>query len=200
MHALLVVAHPSSKGFVRVLADAYGNILKNKGHSVEVLDLYMPDNQQEYLHFEIPSETKCDGVNLNPMQQKIAKADHIAFFHPLWWGGMPAPLKNFIDVNFASGFAFRYVPGGAVGLLKGKTARVVVTGGAAPWLYWCLGMPFAIVWNLFILFYCGIRPRMFTYIGPKFGRVADAKLQQWIRKIEKKAEKEGDFWNKKKGN
>ncbi|MFN7160587.1 MAG: NAD(P)H-dependent oxidoreductase [Candidatus Gracilibacteria bacterium] len=197
MHALLVIAHPSSKGFVRVLADAYKLKLEEAGHTVELLDLYKKESQEPYLSFEIPSETKADPEHLTPMQEKINNAQHLAFFHPLWWGGMPAPLKNFVDRNFASGFAFKYTKWGAQGLLKGKTGRVIVTGGGSPWKYLCIGMPFAVVWNLFILFYCGVWPRMFEYIGPKFGRVPEEKLQKWIRRIEKKAENEAKYWIRK---
>jgi NAD(P)H dehydrogenase (quinone) len=43
------------------------------------------------------------------MQQKITWADELIFVFPIWWGSMPAVMKNWIDVNFLGGFAFRYL-------------------------------------------------------------------------------------------
>lgn len=54
-------------------------------------------------------------------------ADELVFVFPIWWGDAPAILKNFIDCNFHSGFAFRYENGRPIGLLKGKSARIIAT-------------------------------------------------------------------------
>jgi putative NADPH-quinone reductase len=35
-------------------------------------------------------------------QQKIAWADRLVFFFPLWWMDAPAILKNFLDMNLTS--------------------------------------------------------------------------------------------------
>jgi len=42
------------------------------------------------------------------LQKKMSKADEYIFIFPVWWGGMPAILKNFFDTNLSSGFAFEY--------------------------------------------------------------------------------------------
>jgi putative NADPH-quinone reductase len=61
------------------------------------------------------------------IQEKILAANELVFIFPIWWGDAPAILKNFIDCNFHSGFAFRYENGKSVGLLKGKSARIIAT-------------------------------------------------------------------------
>ena len=50
---------------------------------------------------------------------KIKEADEIVFCFPVWWGDAPAILKNWLDYNFTSGFAFKYDPIGVIKLLKG---------------------------------------------------------------------------------
>ena len=32
--------------------------------------------------------------------EKIKKADHLVWIHPVWWGGLPALMKSFIDQIF----------------------------------------------------------------------------------------------------
>lgn len=71
------------------------------------------------------------------VQKLLSEYDEYAFFFPVWWGGMPAILKNFFDINFSSGFAFRFVPGKAFPdkLLLGKSAKVFYHCDAPSLLY-----------------------------------------------------------------
>ncbi|WP_373440055.1 NAD(P)H-dependent oxidoreductase, partial [Metamycoplasma equirhinis] len=50
-------------------------------------------------------------------------------FYPLWWGGIPAILKGYIDNVFQKGFAYKYRQNSSLWdtLLKGKTARIFST-------------------------------------------------------------------------
>ncbi len=70
-------------------------------------------------------------------QEQITRADEICFFFPLWWFDCPAILKNWFDVNYTSGFAYKYRSGKAIPekLLKGKSVRIFVTAGGPSWLY-----------------------------------------------------------------
>jgi putative NADPH-quinone reductase len=45
---------------------------------------------------------------IKTVHEKITGCDEMAFFFPVWWGGVPAILKNFFDSNLTSGFAFKY--------------------------------------------------------------------------------------------
>ncbi len=57
--------------------------------------------------------------------EKIKWADHLVWIHPVWWGGLPAITKGFIDRVFLPGFAFKYRENSVWWdrLLKGKTAH-----------------------------------------------------------------------------
>lgn len=48
----------------------------------------------------------------------------MVWFHPVWWGGLPALTKGFIDRVFTPGFAFKYRENSVWWdkLLSGKTA------------------------------------------------------------------------------
>ena len=38
----------------------------------------------------------------------VTWADHLIFIFPIWWSGMPAILKGFIDRVFVADFAYSY--------------------------------------------------------------------------------------------
>ncbi len=184
MHTLIVTAHPSTKGFTHQIAEAYKKGKESKGDTVEILDLYKTDLQQGYLKFENIREdlSQPDPVR-SAMQEKITKADNIVFIHPLWWLGSPAIMKNYIDVNFSAHFAFKYVNGRPVGLLKGKTAAVFITCDGSLWMYRCLAMPFKVIWKYPILMLCGLKVKAFEVLDKKLFRT-DAEKQAFLDKVE----------------
>jgi NAD(P)H dehydrogenase (quinone) len=70
-------------------------------------------------------------------QQKLLAADAVILQFPLWWFGMPAILKGWVDRVFAYGLAYGYRGEGnryryGDGGLKGKRAMLsVIVGGPA---------------------------------------------------------------------
>ena len=183
MKSLIVTAHPSIKGFTHRIAKAYANA---KGDS-EIMNLYDEKWQQPFLQFEDMRHFP-DNETRNRIQSKIAEAKELVFVFPLWWGTMPAILKNFFDQNFTSGFAFRYHNGKPRGLLKGKTARIFVTCDAPKWMYGIFFFPFFITISLFTLRFCGVKVVSKTIFDEK--RKADEKkLTEWIQKVEKMAKR-----------
>lgn len=75
-------------------------------------------------------------------------------------------MKNFFDVNFTSGFAYKY-SGGLIPikLLTGKRARVFVTAGGPSWFYSLILRPMKTIWWLIRMDYCGINLKSFTIFG-----------------------------------
>lgn len=168
---LIITAHPSSTGFTHAIAQVVKEKKEEICREVEILDLYNTDLNQDYLRFE-------NIQNLNPdpfrsiIQEKIMEASEIIFIHPLWWLAQPAIMKNFIDQNFTSRFAYKYIKGKRVGLLKGKTTRVYVTCDAPIWVYVLLGFPFVTMWVAGILIFCG-----FTVEGFSITRMRSLKTE-----------------------
>jgi NAD(P)H dehydrogenase (quinone) len=68
-------------------------------------------------------------------QEKVAKADALVFIYPIWWWGMPAILKGWIDRVFQVGFAYKLTDKGVVGLLRNRKALVVNTTGSSETFY-----------------------------------------------------------------
>ena len=164
MKSLIITAHPSTLGFTHRIAAEYEKGKKEKGHEVEILDLYKEENRQDYLIFEDIRNLAPD-PSVKRMQGKIDWADELVFIFPLWWYGEPAVMKNFWDKNFEARYAYRYIDGRPVGLLRGKSARVFFTSDG-PWYYqWLLLNPVKNIWWLARLRFCGIRLKTFKVLG-----------------------------------
>ncbi len=58
-------------------------------------------------------------------------ADHVVITTPMYNFGVPATLKAWIDLVCRAGLSFRYTKNGPEGLLKGKSADIVITTGGA---------------------------------------------------------------------
>ncbi len=207
MKTLIVTAHPSSKGFTHQIAEAYKKGREAKfaqlkaakandaagaadasEYSVEILDLYKTDIRQDFLRYEEKSDMAKPDAAREAMQAKIAAADNIVMIHPMWWVSPPAIMKNFIDVNFAAHFAFRYINGRPVGLLKGKTAAVFITCDGPRWLYWLIAMPFRTIWIHGILQYCGLKVKAFKLFDRKMFKTEEQQ-RAFLAKVEKIARK-----------
>lgn len=178
MKSLIILAHPSSKGFSRQIASRYAAIKKDS----EIIDLYAEEWQQSFLAFESPKNIPNNEVR-NRIQEKITEAEELVFVFPLWWGFVPAILKNFIDQNLSAGFAFIYKNGKPKGLLTGKTARIFVTCDAPKWMYAMLFFPFFTILKIGTFRFCGIKTKSVKLFDKKHKR-SDEELERWLKKVE----------------
>ena len=135
---LIIVAHPKADSFSFAMANTYKESQEKQNNHVEILDLYRDTHQQSFLSYTDINEHPADESTLY-YQEKITKADEIVFVFPYWWGSFPAIMKNFIDCNLTTNFAFKYKNSRPVGLLTNKTAKVLTTTGAPTWIYTLTG-------------------------------------------------------------
>jgi putative NADPH-quinone reductase len=170
---------PERSHFGHALAQAYRQGAEEAGSTVRTIrlsDIDMPllRSQHEWEQGPLPPV-------LQEAQDAIGWAEHLVIIYPLWLGDMPAVLKAFLEQVLRPGFAFKYSSSGmGIKLLKGKSARIVVT----------MGMP-ALVYRLYfrahslkslkrsILGFVGITPVRTTLIG-SVASSSDAKHRQWL--------------------
>ncbi len=132
MNQLVVYCHPNPNSFNHAIKEALVAALKDKGHDVRVRDLYAVDfhpvlsarDFQYYMDSRVPAEIQVE-------QDHIKWSDVITFVYPIWWTGMPAMVKGYIDRVFTEGFAYDFDADGIAGLLKEKKAFIFNTTGAA---------------------------------------------------------------------
>lgn len=130
-------------------------------------------------------------MNLEPDLEKainaIKNADHTVWIHPIWWYGIPAQMKGFIDRTFLPGITFKSHPDKAFPeqLLKGKTARIITTSDTPLWYYslW-MKSPAKNQLKKGVLEFCGVKPVKTTYIAPIKNSTEDFR-KQWIEKVRK---------------
>lgn len=188
MKTLIVTSHPSSAGFTHAIAGVIKEEREKKGAEVEIFDLYKTDLKQDFLRFENIRELAADPVR-TAIQAKITEANEIIFIHPVWWISMPAIMKNFLDQNLTSHFAYQYIDGKRHGLLKGKTTRVYVTCDMSIWLYALLGFPFVPTWVVGVLIYCGLEVKNFS-IFRMMGNRTPQGLQKHLARVKTDLDKE----------
>lgn len=185
MKTLIITAHPSSHGFTHGIADALKTERLSRAGEVEILDLYKTDIQQGFLRFEEAREMKLPDPTRDLLQAKMAWADELIFIHPLWWLSMPAIMKNFLDHNIASPFAYHYENGKRKPGLCGKQARLYITCDQSFWLYVFLGLPFIVVWVVGIFTFTGMQTDYFKVIRMMDLKVDEKKRIAMLKKIQK---------------
>ena len=192
MKILIIVAHPSSKGFSHQVATRYAAGAKSVGHEVEIFDLYKTNLRQDFVMFEDPKDWSKGADVRKKVQDKMAWADQYIIAHPLWWGGPPAILKNFLDQNLTPGFAYKhiarkYIPKRfnivPMGLLAPRTGRVFITCDGPRWFYMMIGLPFMTIWRLIVLQYCGVRIKSMTLFSQMMWH-DEAGKSRWLDKVE----------------
>jgi NAD(P)H dehydrogenase (quinone) len=127
MKYLIIIAHPNSASFSSSLIKALSEHLANAGNEVKIRNLYeigfnpvlSADDFSSFADNQTPKDIAAE-------QEYVKWAEHIIFAFPVWWGGMPAILKGYLDRVLAEGFAYEYVDNGSSGngllsYLKGST-------------------------------------------------------------------------------
>ncbi|OPA84618.1 NAD(P)H dehydrogenase [Pseudomonas fluorescens] len=178
---LVVLGHPSNTSLCSALADTYTHAAKTAGHEVRVLRL--GDRVFDPVLHDGYTQTQPLEADLQSAQSDILWATHLTFVFPIWWGGIPALMKGFIDRIFLPGFAFKYRAGKAFPdkLLHGKTAHLLVTLDTPPWYYrWFQHMPGVHQMRKATLAFCGIKPIKTLLFGPVIGSTP-AQRDRWLK-------------------
>jgi NAD(P)H dehydrogenase (quinone) len=152
MRALIVHAHAEPKSFNGALKEAAVKALRARGDEVEVSDLYAmgfnpvggPHDFQQLADPEffkygmeqtIASDRKTFAADVAAEQQKLFRADFLLFQFPLWWFGLPAILKGWVDRVFAAGLTYGGGRWYSEGVFRGKRAMLSLTTGGPPTIY-----------------------------------------------------------------
>jgi putative NADPH-quinone reductase len=157
---------PAEGHFGHAIGWTYEQGAVEGGHEVRTIDVARLDfplirTREEFMDREPPEAIVA-------AQEDIRWANHLVICYPLWLGTLPALLKGFLEQTFRYGYALDVGArsGKVRGLLKGRSARIIVT----------MGMPAAIYKYYFrahglkslaggVLGLCGIGPIRSTLIG-----------------------------------
>lgn len=120
----------------------------------------------------------------------IRAAKHVVIVTPVWWRSTPALLKGFFDRALLSGEDYRYTDRGfPQGLLKGRSARVIITSDTPPLLHRLLPDTRLRSVTRGTLAFCGFRPVRTTRFAPVRGSSAE-KRAGWLTETGRIAEQD----------
>ncbi len=178
---LIILGHPSTDSFCGAITNNYFEAATQAGREVRIVQLgalnFDPVLHEGYNQIQTLEQDLLDA------QADIMWAENMVFVFPLWWGGVPALLKGFIDRTFLPGFAFKYRQGKVFPdkLLKGRTAHLLVAMDTAPWYYkWVYWMPGLHQMRRHTLAFCGIKPLTTLMFGPVLTSTT-AQRQKWLQ-------------------
>ena len=169
MKHLVIYSHPNERSFNHAILDTWTSTLHERGHEIVIRDLYelQFDPVLKGTDFEvfrsgsIPEDIKAE-------QEHIRWADVITFIYPIWWTGLPAIVKGYIDRVFSYDFAYAYAEDGTISkLLTGKRGFILNTQGTPKDYYDQVGMTEALekTSDTGILEFCGIEAAGHLFFG-----------------------------------
>jgi len=152
MKFLFVLAHPEPASFTASLARYGMRAIEEEGHITDVADLYAmkfdpvsdrrnfvgaanPGRFDQQAEEKVASATRGFSAGLQKEMDRLESCDVLVLQFPIWWLGMPAIMKGWIDRVFAIG---RTYGGGRWfdrGMMRGKRAMIAVTIGGTERAY-----------------------------------------------------------------
>lgn len=146
MNILIVFAHPEPKSFNGALFDIATATLRAAGHEVVTSDLYRmgfnpvssranfttvkdaeylkPQSEETYA-----SEVGGFAPDIEAELCKVEACDLLILQFPLWWFGLPAIMKGWVDRIMAMGRAYGFGHIYETGKFRGKRALLSLTTG-----------------------------------------------------------------------
>lgn len=148
MNVFVVLAHPEPQSFNGALYRLACETLAGAGHQVQTSDLYaMGFNPVSGRHnfttvldagyykqqAEETHATEVGGFapDIEAELQKLAWCDLMIWQFPLWWFGLPAILKGWVDRVFVMGRTYGNGRMFDKGVFRGKRAFVSITTGGS---------------------------------------------------------------------
>ncbi len=181
---LIINGHPNAGSFNFGIAEAYKTGAKQAGCEVkEIVIRDLKFNPNLTSGYNKRTDLEAD---LLEAWEKIQWANHLVWVHPVWWGGLPAITKGFIDRLFLPGMAFQYRENSVWWdkLLAGKSAHIITTLDFPGWMYRNMyGKPSVNQLKKSTLEFCGVKPVKVTYVGP-IKKSTEEFRKNWLAKIE----------------
>ncbi len=131
MHVLTVLDHPNPASFSAAVAKAFMDGAKAAGHSVEAADLHAEGFDPRWTIGDIEAdETTSVPPDILREQDRIARADAICLIFPLFWWGMPAMTKGWVERVWSWGWAYDQLDDREVSLQRPRSGLLLIPAGA----------------------------------------------------------------------
>ena len=188
-NVVVINGHPDRESFNFALTEAFVSGIDQTKWAVTCIHLCDLEFDP-ILRYGYRKRTEMEPDLVHALE-KIKAADHLVWFFPMWWYGLPALMKGFIDRVFLPGIAFQFEGGKPFPkkLFSGKSAHVFITSDTPRWYDWLvMGSPTIKQFKKGTLEFCGIRPVRVTYIAV-IKNSTEAFRAKWLEKVKDMAKR-----------
>jgi putative NADPH-quinone reductase len=179
---MIIVGHPVPDTYCEALGEAYRRGAESGGHEAHLFLLSRMNFDavlREGYRREQPLEP-----DLVHARDVLRACDRLVFIFPLWLGDMPAILKGFLERVLQADLLAVRGGEGDWKILKGKSARIIMTMGMPGWFYRLWFGAYALkLLRRNILHFTGVRPIHATIHGG-IESVSDDTRREWLREME----------------
>lgn len=131
MHILTVLDHPNPQSFSAAIAHAFMSGARAAGHTTELADLHAEGFSPLWSTADADPEAHPNsGHGIVAEQQRIERADAICLVFPLYWWGMPAMMKGWVDRVWSWGWAYDQLDDPNTSLQRPRSGLLLVPAGA----------------------------------------------------------------------
>lgn len=185
MKHLIIYAHPNANSLNHHFKQTIVDLLEKQHAEVVVRDLYQLNFDPVLSLGDMEGQRRGTvAPDVKQEQEFIVWADQLTFIYPIWWTGMPAIMKGYIDRVMSYGFAYRYDEGIQKGLLTGKTAVIINSHGKSHGEYEASGMDKALslTSDKGIYTYCGLTIKQHFFFD-RADRPAPDSVERWTKQL-----------------
>jgi len=183
MKTLIIYAHPGPSHFCARFLEKTKNCLEGRGVDYQVWDLYKMGYDPLIKSEEVYTGGKDWQISekTRQLQKELNSYKRIIFIYPIWWGGMPAILKGFLDRTLTPGFAFKFRSDKFVKSIpekyfQEKKILALVSSGAPGFFYFLILNPIKLLNKFFIFGFIGASSRTKQIYGAR--KLTTAKKKQ----------------------
>ncbi|MEM7378420.1 MAG: NAD(P)H-dependent oxidoreductase [Pseudomonadota bacterium] len=131
MHVLTVLDHPNPTSFSAAVAQRFIDGARAAGHTAELADLHAEGFDPRWSMADVDADG--DGstpADVQREQARIARADAVCLVFPLYWWGMPAMTKGWVDRVWSWGWAYDQLDDREQSLQRPRTGVLLIPAGA----------------------------------------------------------------------
>ena len=133
MHVLVVLSHPNSNSFSHATAQRFMEGVIEAGHTCELADLHLEKFNPTWSMADIAAdEGQPAPDDILREQARIDKCDAVCMVFPLFWFGMPAMLKGWLERVWSWDWAYDQLDDHNKSLQKPRIAIQLIPAGANP--------------------------------------------------------------------
>lgn len=159
MRILTIVSHPNPNSFTHALVERFHDGARQAGHVSELADLHAEGFDPRWSMADLAQFDDGDlPDDVLAEQARIERSDVVCMAFPLYWFGMPAMLKGWVDRVWTYGWAYDQVGDHDKSLLRDRIGVMLIPAGGNPehWTPYGLGEAMDSIWRVGTMGYFGL--------------------------------------------